>query len=33
VAGLQTLVVEFCRNELRDDMTMLVLRVAEPPDQ
>jgi hypothetical protein len=25
--------VEFCRNELRDDMTMLVLRVAEPPDQ
>jgi hypothetical protein len=26
-------VVEFCRNELRDDMTMLVLRVAEPPDQ
>lgn len=33
VAGLQTLVVEFCRNELRDDMTMLVLRVAEPPGQ
>jgi serine phosphatase RsbU (regulator of sigma subunit)/PAS domain-containing protein len=33
VAGLQSLVVEFCRNELRDDMTMLVLRVAEPPDQ
>ena len=33
VTGLQTLVVEFCRNELRDDMTMLVLRVAEPPDQ
>ena len=33
VAGLQTLVVEFCRNELRDDMTMLVLRVTEPPDQ
>ena len=33
VAGLQTLVVEFCRNELRDDMTMLVLRVGEPPDQ
>jgi hypothetical protein len=26
-------VVEFCRNQLRDDMTMLVLRVAEPPDQ
>ncbi len=24
MAGLQTLVVEFCRNELRDDMTMLV---------
>ncbi len=33
VAGLQSLVVEFCRNELRDDMTMLVLRVGEPPDQ
>jgi serine phosphatase RsbU (regulator of sigma subunit)/PAS domain-containing protein len=33
VAGLQALVVEFCRNELRDDMTMLVLRVTEPPDQ
>jgi serine phosphatase RsbU (regulator of sigma subunit)/PAS domain-containing protein len=33
VAGLQSLVVEFCRHELRDDMTMLVLRVAEPPDQ
>ena len=33
VAGLQTLVVEFCRNELRDDMTMLVRRVAEPPGQ
>jgi serine phosphatase RsbU (regulator of sigma subunit)/PAS domain-containing protein len=33
VAGMQSLVVEFCRNELRDDMTMLVLRVAEPPDQ
>ncbi len=33
VTGLQSLVVEFCRNELRDDMTMLVLRVAEPPDQ
>ena len=33
VSGLQSLVVEFCRNELRDDMTMLVLRVTEPPDQ
>ncbi|HEY5352561.1 MAG TPA: SpoIIE family protein phosphatase [Streptosporangiaceae bacterium] len=33
VAGLQSVVVEFCRNEFRDDMTMLVLRVAEPPDQ
>ena len=33
VAGLQSLVVEFCRNRLRDDMTMLVLRVAAPPDQ
>lgn len=33
VAGLQSLVVEFCRNQLRDDMTMLVLRVTEPPDQ
>ncbi len=31
VAGLRSLVVEFCRNELRDDMTMLVLRVTEPP--
>jgi serine phosphatase RsbU (regulator of sigma subunit)/PAS domain-containing protein len=33
VAGLQSLVVEFCRNELRDDMTMLVLRIGEAPDQ
>ena len=32
VAGLRSLVVEFCRNELRDDMTMLVLRAGEPPD-
>ena len=31
VAGLRSLVVEFCRNELRDDMTMLVLRVTDPP--
>jgi serine phosphatase RsbU (regulator of sigma subunit)/PAS domain-containing protein len=31
VAGLRSLVVEFCRNELRDDMTMLVLRVTGPP--
>ena len=31
VAGLRSLVVEFCRNELRDDMTMLVLRAGEPP--
>ena len=33
VAGLRSLVVEFCRNELRDDMTMLVLRAGEPPDR
>jgi serine phosphatase RsbU (regulator of sigma subunit)/PAS domain-containing protein len=33
VSGLQSLVVEFCRNELRDDMTMLVLRAGEPPDR
>ena len=33
VAGLQSLVAEFCRNELRDDMTMLVLRAGDPPDR
>jgi hypothetical protein len=33
VAGLRSLVVEFCRHELRDDMTMLVLRAGEPPDR
>jgi hypothetical protein len=25
-------VLEFCGGEIRDDMTMLALRVAEPPD-
>jgi serine phosphatase RsbU (regulator of sigma subunit) len=33
VAEVQSLVVDFCRNQLRDDMTILVLRVTEPPDQ
>jgi hypothetical protein len=33
VSGVQSLVVDFCRNELRDDMTMLVLRVGEPPNR
>jgi serine phosphatase RsbU (regulator of sigma subunit)/PAS domain-containing protein len=33
VSGMQSLVLEFCRNELRDDMTMLVMRVGEPPDR
>jgi hypothetical protein len=28
---MQTLVLEFSAAELRDDMTMIVLRVGEPP--
>jgi hypothetical protein len=28
---MQTLVVEFSKNELRDDMTMLALRVGPVP--
>ena len=31
IAGLQSLVVEFSLNELRDDMTMLAMRVGDPP--
>jgi phosphoserine phosphatase RsbU/P len=31
VAQLQSLVVDFCRNQLRDDMTILVMRVTGPP--
>jgi serine phosphatase RsbU (regulator of sigma subunit) len=31
VAGLQSLVVEFSLNDLRDDMTMLALRVGDNP--
>ncbi|HUK70750.1 MAG TPA: SpoIIE family protein phosphatase [Streptosporangiaceae bacterium] len=32
VSAMRTLVLEFSRNDLRDDMTMLVLRVLEPTD-
>jgi serine phosphatase RsbU (regulator of sigma subunit) len=28
---LQDVVLEFCRGEIRDDITMLALRVGEPP--
>jgi hypothetical protein len=31
VSGVQALVLDFCHNELRDYMTMLVIRVGEPP--
>jgi phosphoserine phosphatase RsbU/P len=31
VTAMQTLVLEFSAAELRDDMTMIVLRVGEPP--
>ncbi len=31
IAGLQSLVVEFSLNELRDDMTMLAMRVGDTP--
>ena len=32
VAGMRRRVLEFCGGEVRDDMTMLALRVTEPPD-
>jgi serine phosphatase RsbU (regulator of sigma subunit)/PAS domain-containing protein len=32
VAAMQALVLEFSAAELRDDMTMIVMRVGEPPD-
>lgn len=32
-ADMRRRVLEFCGGEIRDDMTMLVLRVGEPPDQ
>jgi serine phosphatase RsbU (regulator of sigma subunit) len=32
VADMRRRVLEFCQGEIRDDMTMLALRVAEPPD-
>jgi serine phosphatase RsbU (regulator of sigma subunit)/PAS domain-containing protein len=32
VAAMQALVLDFSAAELRDDMTMIVLRVGEPPD-
>jgi serine phosphatase RsbU (regulator of sigma subunit)/PAS domain-containing protein len=32
VSRVQELVLEFCRGELRDDITILALRVGEPPD-
>jgi serine phosphatase RsbU (regulator of sigma subunit)/PAS domain-containing protein len=31
VAGMRRRVLEYCGGEIRDDMTMLALRVAEPP--
>jgi Stage II sporulation protein E (SpoIIE) len=30
-SAMRTLVLEFSMNDLRDDMTMLVLRAGEPP--
>ena len=30
-SAMRTLVLEFSLNDLRDDMTMLVLRVGKPP--
>ena len=32
VSGMRRRVLEFCDGEIRDDMTVLALRVAEPPD-
>jgi serine phosphatase RsbU (regulator of sigma subunit)/PAS domain-containing protein len=32
VAGMRKLVLDFCAGVLQDDLTMLVLRVGEPPD-
>ncbi|MGH3408518.1 MAG: SpoIIE family protein phosphatase [Streptosporangiaceae bacterium] len=32
VAGMRRRVLEFCGGEIRDDMTMLALRVAAPPE-
>ena len=32
VSGLRRLVLDFCAGVLLDDVTMLVLRVGEPPD-
>jgi PAS domain S-box-containing protein len=32
VAGMRRRVLEFCGGEIRDDMTMLAVRAAEPPD-
>jgi serine phosphatase RsbU (regulator of sigma subunit) len=31
VSRVREVVLELCRGELRDDMTMLALRVGEPP--
>jgi serine phosphatase RsbU (regulator of sigma subunit) len=31
VTAMQALVLEFSASELRDDMTMMVLRAGEPP--
>jgi len=31
VSQVQELVLDFCQGELRDDLTMLALRVEEPP--
>jgi serine phosphatase RsbU (regulator of sigma subunit) len=31
VARVRELALEFCRGELRDDMTMLAVRATEPP--
>ena len=31
VARVRELALEFCRGELRDDLTMLAVRASEPP--
>jgi len=31
VSGVRDMVLEFCRGQLRDDVTMLALRAGEPP--